>query len=161
MCNNKTYTLVLRSVDKTFGTNSNASFLINWEELLPPQFQEFTVKVTFMTSLFIYSASSDPSAIETRIFIGKTLLDDTNNINSLVHHSRVTNPLNTTTNNTWYESLNKDHVYTIQRPDNNLLNIRNYSFENTNVNSSTNTTLNLTNGGEISYVCYLEFTPIV
>lgn len=160
MCVSKTYTLVLRSVDKISGTNSNANYLINWERLLPPEYQEFNVKITFMTSLFIFSGSTDPPAIETRFFMGKTLSQDTNNIDSLVHHSRVSTPLNTTTNNVWYESLDKDHIYSIQRPQNNVINVRNYSFETVNTNSASNNTLNLTGGGEIGYVVSIEFTPI-
>lgn len=161
MCVNKTYTLVLRSVDKITGTNSNADYLINWERLLPPQYQEFNVKITMMTNLFEFDALLDPVSIESRIFMGKVSLQDTCNIDSLVHHSRIMTPLNVLTENTWYESLNKDLVYSIQRPTNNIINIRNYSFETTSTNSRTNTIFSSDNNGELNYVIYFEFTPII
>lgn len=155
MCVNKTYNLVLRSANKLSGTtNSNADFLINWERLLPKEYQVFNVRITMMTNLFEFDATTDPVAIESRIFLGKVSLQDTNNIDSLVHHSRIATPLNVLTENTWYESLNKDLVYTIQRPNNNVITIKNYSFENTS------SLLDLATGNEIGYVIYIEFTPI-
>jgi hypothetical protein len=91
--------------------------------------------------------------METRIFMSKTLLQDTNSIDSLVHHSRIMTPLNVNSENTLYESLNKDHVYTIHRPQNNIITIKNYSFENLSL-------LDTSNNGELNYVITLEFTPI-
>lgn len=149
MCLNKTYTMVLRSVDKISGSNSNANYLINWERILPKEFQEFNVRITMMTNLFRFDSLIDPVSIESRIFMGKVSLQDTCNIDSLVHHSRIFNTLNTSSENTWYNSLNKDHIYSIQRSTDNIINIRNYSFESTKAGSTNPPVINLSTGWEI------------
>ena len=162
MCETKTYTLVLRSVNKTSGTNSNASFVINWERLLPPEYQEFNVKVSMMTEAIEYNPTLDPSAIEARIFLGKVSLQDTSNIDCLVHHCRVNNLLNNSSTTTYanFESFNKDHIYSIQRPQDNIINIKIYNFEAIIASSTYSTIYTSNQDGEPNYLLYLEFSPI-
>jgi hypothetical protein len=158
MCEKKTYTLVLRSANKSSGTNSNANYLINWETILPKQYQVFNLKVTMMTELF--TLGTDPASVETRINLGKVSLWDTNNLDNLVHHSRLTTVYTDGTDTyTWYESLNNNFNYTIQRPNNNIITIKNYSFEETADNPTTSTIFTSDNNGELKYIMYLEFTP--
>lgn len=162
MCVNKTYNLVLRSINKNSGTNSNASFVINWERLLSPEFKEFNVKITMLTECIQYDPIYDPSALEVRFFMGKASIQDTNNIDSLVHHCTVNNLLNNSSSTTYanYSSLNKDTIYSIQRPTDNIINIKIYNNEAMLASSTYSTTYTSYYEGEINYVVLLEFTPI-
>lgn len=163
MCNKeKTYTLVLRSANRTFGTNSNATFSINWERILPPEYQEFNLKVMFISETIQYDPVLEPSCIETRISMGKVFLQDTNNIESIVHHSGVNTLLNNNSTTTYgkFETINKDLVYTVNRPTDNIINIRNFNFEQMLANPNLSTVYTSTADSEPNYIVYLQFTPI-
>ena len=45
-----TYSLVLNSFDKTYGTNNNATFQVNWNDFLPAEYDQYKIKYSFFSN---------------------------------------------------------------------------------------------------------------
>ena len=53
--NATTYTLVINSADKVSGTNNEATFQVNWKDLLPSEYDRYKIIFTFQTTGGYYS----------------------------------------------------------------------------------------------------------
>lgn len=50
-----TYSLVINSVDRIFGTNNNATYQVNWKDFLPDDFQSYKMAFSFQSLGGYYS----------------------------------------------------------------------------------------------------------
>ena len=162
----KNYNLYLASADKNSGDkNNNANFNVNWDSFLPRDFDTFQVTFNFNASAGYYKDISNTTVYShCRIVLdtqGRSFTYDTSNSgNSLTLGYANREPSNAITSTNGFNAFfSYNAPKTINRPTQNLINVKIYSVQGGTALVDTNLTGTLQTD-MTPWVMTLSFIPI-